>query len=681
MSGLSFSSKYTFLLLISSTLSIVVNGGGGHTYKRGDRVELWMNKVGPYANPQEAYEYYTLPYCAPENDQQDLFNKPNPNQHLGELLSGHHLRSSGHNLLFAPQTSIIKEECTTSALTEAEAALFQKAVHEQWFYQLYLDDLPVWGMVGEMLSEGDPAKIPSEDTHSEVQFGDQSSSTVRRASEENPNLVPYVYTHRKLTISYNKDRIVKLDLASEPHSLIQVKPGMVMHFVFNFEWVETSEIPYEGRFDRYLDHAFFKHQIHWFSIFNSFMMVLFLTGLVALILIRTLKADYARYSTRPMETHAKEKDEEDGEMDDEDGETAPLQTMTEDSGWKQVHGDVFRAPVHLPLLAALLGTGSQFLALTLGVILFAILGPIHGGDVYEERGTILHFTITLYAFSTCLAGYVSGKYYQMYSFKKSSKSSASTNSDSSGGWQSTMGLTVILFPTVTLAICAVLNTISVYYGTIHTVTILMIFKLFALWVFVSVPLCILGTLAGRHMMWFASKKPTTTINPFPCRVNAIPRPIPDAEDVPWYGRPMYLIPCSGLLPFGSIFIELYYVLTSLWNYKFYHVYGFMLGVFTILIIVTCMTSIISVYFCLNSGENYHWHWVSFFSGGSTALYVFLYGVYYFYFKTGMYGLLQTCFYFGYTTLIALSLGTLCGSLGHYASGKFVRTIFQNVKVD
>jgi hypothetical protein len=35
-------------------------------------------------------------------------------------------------------------------------------------------------------------------------------------------------------------------------------------------------------------------QIHWFSIFNSFMMVMFLTGLVAIILMRTLRKDYAR---------------------------------------------------------------------------------------------------------------------------------------------------------------------------------------------------------------------------------------------------------------------------------------------------------------------------------------------------------------------------------------------------
>lgn len=40
----------------------------------------------------------------------------------------------------------------------------------------------------------------------------------------------------------------------------------------------------------------FDIQIHWFSIFNSFMMVIFLVGLVSMILMRTLRKDYARYS-------------------------------------------------------------------------------------------------------------------------------------------------------------------------------------------------------------------------------------------------------------------------------------------------------------------------------------------------------------------------------------------------
>lgn len=32
-------------------------------YKVGERAPLWVNKVGPYHNPQETYEYFKLPYC------------------------------------------------------------------------------------------------------------------------------------------------------------------------------------------------------------------------------------------------------------------------------------------------------------------------------------------------------------------------------------------------------------------------------------------------------------------------------------------------------------------------------------------------------------------------------------------------------------------------------------------
>jgi transmembrane 9 superfamily protein 3 len=234
-----------------------------------------------------------------------------------------------------------------------------------------------------------------------------------------------------------------------------------------------------------------------------------------------------------------------------------------------------------------------------------------------------------------------------------------------------MGLTVIVLTVATVVIYSALNMISLIYGTINSIPFSVIFKIFLLWVFVSIPLCVVGTLLGRH----ANKG---TASAFPCRVNAIPRPIP--EDVPWYGKPSGLIPLAGLLSFGSIFIELYYVLTSLWNYKFYHVYGFLLGVYGILTIVVGMTSIIVVYFCLNA-ENYLWQWTAFASGASTAGYVFLYGIYYFVFKTQMHGLLQTCFYFGYMALISVNLGLLCGTLGHFAASKFVRAIFQNVKVD
>jgi transmembrane 9 superfamily protein 3 len=532
---------------------------------------------------------------------------------------------------------------------------------------MYIDDLPLWGMVGELLpaTTGNTATLKVKDKDDKDRLDHVSEV------EDLQNLQAYVYTNRNLVVTYNKDRIVQVDLTSDPASLVKVEEGVMLDFKLHVSWV-ASEDEFHSRFERYLDHDFFKHPIHWFSVFNSFMMVLFLMGLVALILLRTLKKDYARYGIVG--------DMESGDHEHVDDEGKPLtDKSSDDAGWKQVHGDVFRAPAILPLFAALIGTGWQLVVLTLGVILFAVLGPVHGA-VHEERGEVLHAVIVCYALSSIVAGYSSGQFFKLY-YPTTSSARRQTAGPKPILWQVVMGLTVLLLPTVSALILTLLNSVSLMYGTINTIPFMVMFKLFLIWVFISVPLCVLGTILGRHSVGSSTGKghaPASLLEHFPCRVNAIPRPIPD--DVPWYGRPSGLIPLAGLLSFGSIFIELYYVLTSLWNYKFYHVYGFLLGVYSILTIVVGMTSIIVVYFCLNA-ENYLWQWTAFGSGASTAAYVFVYGIYYFILKTQMHGLLQTSYYFGYMALIAVNLGLLCGTLGHGAASRFVRAIFQNVKVD
>ena len=41
-------------------------------------------------------------------------------------------------------------------------------------------------------------------------------------------------------------------------------------------------------------------------------------------------------------------------------------------------------------------------------------------------------------------------------------------------------------------------------------------------------------------------------------------------------EPWVIVLVGGVLPFGSIFIEMYFIFTSFWAYKIYYVYGFML---------------------------------------------------------------------------------------------------------
>ncbi len=71
--------------------------------------------------------------------------------------------------------------------------------------------------------------------------------------------------------------------------------------------VQQSDIRWASRWDTYL--LMTDDQIHWFSIINSLMIVLFLSGMVAMIMMRTLHRDISKYNQ--LET-AEEAQEETG---------------------------------------------------------------------------------------------------------------------------------------------------------------------------------------------------------------------------------------------------------------------------------------------------------------------------------------------------------------------------------
>lgn len=62
----------------------------------------------------------------------------------------------------------------------------------------------------------------------------------------------------------------------------------------------------------------------------------------------------------------------------EDGDLESLERdLNEETGWKLVHGDVFRPPSQRMLLAAVVGTGIQLVMLGLFVILLTIMGTFY----------------------------------------------------------------------------------------------------------------------------------------------------------------------------------------------------------------------------------------------------------------------------------------------------------------
>ncbi len=184
------------------------------------------------------------------------------------------------------------------------------------------------------------------------------------------------------------------------------------------------------------------------------------------------------------------------------------------------------------------------------------------------------------------------------------------------------------------------------------------------------------------------------------RTNKIPRQIPEQ---PWYMNPVFSCLVGGVLPFGAVFIELFFILTSMWLQQFYYLFGFLALVFLILIITCAEITIVLCYFQVGSSfllprsslkphpsaclvlsqlcsEDYQWWWRAYFTSGSSALYLLAYSAFYFYSKLAITKTVPLLMYFGYMTIISMGFFCLTGTIGFYACYMFVRQIYGSVKV-
>ncbi|KRY52200.1 Transmembrane 9 superfamily member 3 [Trichinella britovi] len=397
-------------------------------------------------------------------------------------------------------------------------------------------------------------------------------------NDENSGESMKLFTHRLFEIGYNGNTIVEVNLTS--NNRIDLKPDVAFDLTYEVMW-KPSTVRFHDRFDKYLDANFFKHRIHWFSLFNSFMMVIFLVTVVTFILMRTLRKDYARY-------------EKDLKMDDFDRD------FGDEYGWKQIHGDVFRSPSFPMLFSCLIGSGIHVFVLVIVVILITFWG-----ELYLERGSILTATIFCYALFSPVSGYVGGCIYTHFGGKRWIKQALCCGS---------------FLPLLVATAATIGNISALYQSSTRSIPFGTMASIVAIYALVVLPLTLIGSVVGRNM----SGRPNN-----PCRVNAVPRPIPEKKI---YLQPWLIIIGGGLLPFGSIFIEVYFIFTSFWAYKVYYVYGFMFLVTILLAAVTMCMTIVCTYVLLNS-EDYRWRWTSFLSGASISLYLYLYSIYYFIYKT------------------------------------------------
>ncbi|KAG5007477.1 hypothetical protein JHK85_026019 [Glycine max] len=581
--------SFFLITTLFAAFSAVRSDPSDHRYKEGDSVPLYANKVGPFHNPRILVKLTRICVC-------DLKEKK---EALGEVLNGDRLVSAPYKLEFQRDKESIS--VCNRKLSKQDVARFRSAVRKDYYFQMYYDDLPIWGFIGKVDKEG---KDPSDYRY-------------------------FLYKHIHFDVFYNKDRVIEINVRTDPNALVDLTKDSEVdaEFLYTVKWKETNT-PFEKRMDRYSQSSSLPHhlEIHWFSIINSCVTVLLLTGFLATILMRVLKNDFVKYA--------------------HDEESAEDQ---EETGWKYIHGDVFRFPKFKSLFAAALGSGTQLFTLTVFIFILALVGVFYP----YNRGALFTALVVIYALTSGIAGYTATSFYCQLE---------GTN------WVRNLLLTGCLFCGPLFLTFCFLNTVAIAYKATAALPFGTIVVIVLIWTLVTSPLLVLGGIAGKN-----SKAEFQA----PVRTTKYPREIPP---LPWYRGTIPQMAMAGFLPFSAIYIELYYIFASVWGHRIYTIYSILFIVFIILLIVTAFITVALTYFQL-AAEDHEWWWRSFLCGGSTGLFIYAYCLYYYYARSDMSGFMQTSFFFGYMACICYGFFLMLGTVGFRAALFFVRHIYRSIKCE
>ncbi|MGH0182149.1 UNVERIFIED_CONTAM: hypothetical protein FKN15_018769 [Acipenser sinensis] len=211
------------LLLLSLFLLLLPASAG--SYKQGDPVTLYVNKVGPYHNPQETYHYYTLPVCRPREVRHKSLS-------LGEVLDGDRMAESLY------EVDILKE-----------------AIEELYYFEFVLDEIPIWGFVGYMEESG---FLPH--SHKAVKVDAQiSTRTVRRTRSHNSDVTDAQTVDMTISRKRENERASEkeerggrgsIKVENLQQSLLGRYPPIAMKTGKQDETLETSKL--DPRFSRIL---------------------------------------------------------------------------------------------------------------------------------------------------------------------------------------------------------------------------------------------------------------------------------------------------------------------------------------------------------------------------------------------------------------------------------------------
>lgn len=170
------------------------------------KVEIFVNKVGPYWNPQETYHFYTLPICRPDKIEHRSLT-------LGEVLDGDRMAKSMYRIQFKKNSENVN--LCSAKLTQKDIDMLSSAIEDFYYFEYIADDIPMRGFVGKF---------------------------------EETNLIPhvhhmYIYTHYNFFFEYNGNKIIFANVSTKdraPTEVNSLKAPVDLSFTYSVTWHETK---------------------------------------------------------------------------------------------------------------------------------------------------------------------------------------------------------------------------------------------------------------------------------------------------------------------------------------------------------------------------------------------------------------------------------------------------------
>jgi transmembrane 9 superfamily protein 2/4 len=329
LAALVTSSLWLLLLSTPPTHGFYVPGVQPKNFKEGEILELKVNALTS-THTQIPRDYYRLPFCQPEGGPKMA------SENLGEFLTGNKIQNSPYSINMLKE--MYCEKLCQIVLDKPETARLRLHIKYDYHNNWIIDNMPsatIMNLQNGMQRRRYAGGFP-------IGFMDSDKKQ------------PYIYNHVNIHIDYhempNQEGYRVVGFAVEPLSVHHefegnyewdgeamegmnkplstcpntgpgllerssirefqaVKAGQKILFTYGVTW-NPSEIEWSSRWDVYLsEDGLVPAQVHWYSITNSILVVLFLSLLVVSILVRNLRRDIAAYNA--LATLADEEQDED----------------------------------------------------------------------------------------------------------------------------------------------------------------------------------------------------------------------------------------------------------------------------------------------------------------------------------------------------------------------------------